>query len=144
LSFRDRLKEARIAKGLKQTELSEKIGLSKNAVSNYENGSSNPNVDVLYKIFEVLEIDPNFLFQDEVPTYNTILTSNEKWLIEQYRKLNVSGQKMQNEYIKLLLLDSKYKKLPPMPSETQHEQAAFGGKGTHGTPPKITEESTQS
>ena len=142
MSFRDRLKEARIAKGFKQIELSEKIGMSKNAVSNYENGSSNPNVDVLYKIFEVLEIDPNFLFQDEVPIHNTVLTSDEKDLIEQYRKLNVSGQKRQKEYIRLLSLDDKYTKLRPMPSETQYEQAAFGGKGTHGTYPKITEEST--
>ena len=142
MSFRDRLKEARIAKGLKQVELSEKIGLSKNAVSNYENGSSNPNVEVLYKIFEVLDVSPNYLFQDEIPTHEVILTNGEKEMVNNYRDLNTLGQKQANDYIKLLLLDDKYLKLPQNIPETEYEMAAYGGKDTKGTISKTKEETT--
>ena len=127
MSFRDRLKEARIAKGLKQVELSEKIGLSKNAVSNYENGSSNPNVDVLYKLFDALEVDPNFLFQDEIPIHKITLTTIEKQLIINYRKLSKIAQQKTDEYINDLLENPKYTKstIPnstPKKPTTPHKQ----------------------
>lgn len=64
MSFSDRLKEARTAKNLKQGELGALIGVTGNAISNYENGTSSPNDRVLLKLFDVLEVEPNFLFQD--------------------------------------------------------------------------------
>lgn len=128
MSFRDRLRAARNAKGYKQTELSEMIGLSKNAVSNYENGTSNPNVEVLYKLFEVLDIDPNYLFQDEVPIQSISVLPNEKKMLTDYRELNEIGQQKAQEYIRLLLMDSSYKKLPPLPQEEEYAIAAWGGK----------------
>ena len=108
MAFKDRLKEARIAKNFKQNELSLKLGLSKNAVSNYENGSSKPNIEVLYKLFNILEVEPNYLFQDEIDTTNIILAKDEQQLIENYRQLNSQGQ----EYIRQTMFMAKetYKK----------------------------------
>lgn len=64
MGFSERLKEARTAKNLKQGELGALIGVTGNAISNYENGTSSPNDRVLLKLFDVLEVEPNFLFQD--------------------------------------------------------------------------------
>lgn len=67
MAFKDRLKEAREAAGLDQNEVAKRIGnLSNTSISNYENGTSFPKTPILFKLFEVLNTTPNFLFQDEV------------------------------------------------------------------------------
>lgn len=67
MAFKDRLKEARESAGLDQNEVAKRIGnLSNTSISNYENGTSFPKTPILFKLFEVLNTTPNFLFQDEV------------------------------------------------------------------------------
>ena len=61
-----RIKEARKLKGLTQTELATMIGVTPSAITNYENETSHPKEPVLYKLFEALGCDANFLFQDEI------------------------------------------------------------------------------
>lgn len=65
MGFSDRLKEARLAKGLSQKELAMMVKVSSGAISNYENGVSSPNEKIMYALFDALGVDPNFLFQDE-------------------------------------------------------------------------------
>lgn len=64
MGFAERLKEARIAAGLNQKELGAMIGVTGNAISNYENGTSSPNDKILLKLFDALGVEPNYLFQD--------------------------------------------------------------------------------
>lgn len=59
--FGERLKIARIAKGLNQRELAEKIGLTKQQITKYETGSSTPSYDVLKKICLELNTSANWL-----------------------------------------------------------------------------------
>lgn len=66
MSFGSRLKERREALGLKQKQLGELLGVSGNAIGNYENGISSPNANILYKVFTVLKCDANYLYQDEM------------------------------------------------------------------------------
>lgn len=68
MSFHNRLKERREALGLKQSELGAMLGVQGNAISNYETGFSSPKADILYKMFDVLKCDANYLFQDEMKT----------------------------------------------------------------------------
>lgn len=68
MSFQNRLKERREALGLKQSELGAMLGVQGNAISNYETGFSSPKADILYKMFDVLKCDANYLFQDEMKT----------------------------------------------------------------------------
>ena len=44
-----------------QDELAEKLFVSRQTVSNYETGKSNPDIDMLVKIAEVLNTDVNIL-----------------------------------------------------------------------------------
>ena len=51
----------RTKKGMTQDELAEKLFVSRQTVSNYENGKSNPDIDMLMKIAEILNTDANAL-----------------------------------------------------------------------------------
>lgn len=83
MSFGSRLREARQAKNMNQKELGALIGVTGNAVSNYENGTSSPNDHILLKIFNVLEIEPNFLFQDSF-SYTTKAPAEQELSKEAY------------------------------------------------------------
>lgn len=64
MSFADRLKEARVSAALSQKELGDIVGVTGNAISNYEKGTSSPNDKTLLRLFDALGVEPNFLFQD--------------------------------------------------------------------------------
>lgn len=109
MSFGERLKEARINKGFTQKQLSLSLNITNTAISNYEKDISFPNTDILYKIFDILGCDPNFLFQDVVDIKaSPILTTEEEKLINDYRDLSQQGQ----EYIQqtMFLAKQTYKK----------------------------------
>ena len=66
MAYIDRMKEARKRKGLTQEQLATMIGVAKPTYNGYEKGNSEPNMLTLTKIMNVLEVDADFLFQDEV------------------------------------------------------------------------------
>jgi len=68
MSFKDRLREARKNKGLTQNDLGRLVNLKKATISSYEVGNSEPNVLKLQEIMNLLGVDANFLFQDEIST----------------------------------------------------------------------------
>lgn len=72
MSFQNRLKQAREMKKIDRKELAEKVGVTVSSISNYENGISVPKTEIMYKLLSVLEIDANFLFQDEIETANRV------------------------------------------------------------------------
>ena len=61
MSFSSRLRQAREQANLTQQDFAKKLGVTKNAISNYENGVSSPKWDILVKVFDVLQVEPNFL-----------------------------------------------------------------------------------
>lgn len=64
----ERLREGRKYRGITQIELAEQLEISKQAISQYELGSSNPKPDVFEKICNILELPYNYFFK-EIP-YN--------------------------------------------------------------------------
>ncbi|TYA10953.1 helix-turn-helix transcriptional regulator [Paenibacillus faecis] len=60
------IKQKRKEKKLKQNQLSEEVGLSRNYISDIENGRYLPSVDALYKLASCLEIDLNTLPMSEI------------------------------------------------------------------------------
>lgn len=53
------IKQLRILKNMTQDELAEKLFVTRQTVSNYETGKSRPDVEMLTRIAETLETDPN-------------------------------------------------------------------------------------
>ena len=64
MSFGERIKFRRGELKLSRGELAGRLGVSPSAVSNYENGLSFPKEDVMLRLFDSLETDPNQLFRD--------------------------------------------------------------------------------
>ena len=113
MSFASRLRQAREQSGLTQQDLAEKLGITKSAIGNYENGVSSPKWDVLLKIFDVLKVEPNFLYQDsfslETPETSP-LTPQQSALLSSLDLLNEEGQQKALDYVDDLVLTGRYKK----------------------------------
>lgn len=58
----DNIKYMRMMRGLSQKQFAEKVNKSPNAVSNWEKGATNPDVDMLEEICKILDVTPNQIF----------------------------------------------------------------------------------
>lgn len=59
--FAINLKNLRIEKGLKQTELAEKLFINKSMISAYEKGTRMPSLDVLIQLTYIFNVSIDFL-----------------------------------------------------------------------------------
>jgi len=57
----NRIKEVLDSKGIKQTWLAEKLGKSYNMVNSYVQNRRQPSIEDLFKIAEILKVDPRDL-----------------------------------------------------------------------------------
>ncbi len=114
-----RIKEARENLGLTQSELAGLVGVTGSAITNYEKETSHPKESVMYKLFDALKVDANYLFQDVADiSENTItVTISEFNHIKKYRQLDHYGKRIID-----LLLDEEYRRcmenngmIPPTP-----------------------------
>ena len=95
MSFGSRLRERREALGMKQSDLGRLLGVTGSAIGNYENSVSSPKADVLYRAFDVLQCDANFLFQDEMRSLpSSGVSPAELDLLKKYRALDAHGKKL--------------------------------------------------
>mgnify|MGYP000891906707 CR=1 FL=1 len=117
LSFGDRLKEARLKRNLTQKQLADMLGVKNTTIANYETEVSSPKEEILLKIFDVLHVSPNYLFQDsfdeEIIKEKEIkkivnFSDREIKLIENYRLLNENGKRKIDEYMIDLINSSNY------------------------------------
>lgn len=92
MSFGKRLRERRIELGISQSELARMLGVSSAAVSNYESGQNAMREDVLLRLFRVLDIDPNYLYQDSITARGFICSVDERSLVTKYRALTSVGR----------------------------------------------------
>lgn len=96
MSIGSRIKELRLKRGLTQEELARRIGVTKGAVANYENEVSSPKIELMYKLFDALDCDANYLHQDDMKksVYKESATPEEfDLLVKVYRDLDACGQK---------------------------------------------------
>ena len=73
-------------------QLADRLGVTPAAVGNYETGISFPREDVMLRLFDCLETDPNTLFQDSFQAGSQVLTQGERQLLEDYRGLSPLGR----------------------------------------------------
>lgn len=84
----ERLKEARLRSGLKQSDVAELLGVKKNTISNWENGKANPDIDSLIRLCEIYEVSCSTLLElsyGDTTDGTIILSEFEKSLILKYR-----------------------------------------------------------
>ena len=73
MAFNDRLKESRTNSNLTQEQLAEKLGIAKSTLSGYESGNREPSIATVAKILDILNVDANYLYQDEVEKITKIV-----------------------------------------------------------------------
>lgn len=78
--FSDKLKTARKSKKITQRELAEKIGVSKWAITSYEQSRTYPSIETLIKICEVLDTSADYLLgiSDNLPPKLSLVGLSEE------------------------------------------------------------------
>lgn len=86
-----RIKSYRQMRGLSQSALGEKVGVSNRAVSNWESGVNGIDVDLLPEICAALEISADDLL---LTSPNSILSSKALVVAHKYDRLDDSGREL--------------------------------------------------
>lgn len=96
--LRNKLKEGRNAKGLKQSTVANMIGVKGNTLSNYENGVSEPDIDTFCALCDIYELDPAEILGEayglNVQGTDFDIKPSEIEHIEKYRVLDQHGKEM--------------------------------------------------
>ncbi len=79
----ERLKALRIQHGLLQKEIAEKIGVDRTTYVKYENGSSEPNLEVIQRIADNLDCSVDYLLGRDVQQKEPPTVSDEGFTDEQ-------------------------------------------------------------
>lgn len=66
------IKKFREQKNISQSELAEKLNVTRQAVSNWETGKTQPDINTLHKIADMLEISIDELIYGNKRTYNIV------------------------------------------------------------------------
>ena len=70
------IKNFRAEKGLTQEELAEKLAVTRQAVSNWETEKTQPDIDTLQKIAQVLEVSVEEIIYGSKRDYTTIINNH--------------------------------------------------------------------
>ena len=109
MSIGSRMKMRREELGMTQTQLAEKIGVTKGAIGNYETDANSPKASMMYKIFEVLQCDANYLYQDDMfDAASVMLPEDEREMLRLYKQLNQEGKEKLADYADDLVRSGKY------------------------------------
>lgn len=99
MAIKDRIKEARINKKYTQEQLATLIGVAKSTVTGYEKGNSEPSIETMGKIMSALDVDANFLWQDETD-FPIQVSYTEMEHVKKYRALDDHGKDMVDMVLK--------------------------------------------
>jgi transcriptional regulator with XRE-family HTH domain len=78
MNFGEKLKSERAKKGWSQEELAEKLFVSRQSVSKWENGQNYPSIEIIIKLSDLFEITIDELLRsDEALTKKVILESRQ-------------------------------------------------------------------
>ena len=92
MSVGQRLRQRRMELNMTQTELARRLGVTPAVVSNYESGQNPVRSELLEKLIQVLDVEPNVLFQDIYQGAGFPVSGEERRLVERYRGLTTVGR----------------------------------------------------
>ncbi len=87
MEFKERLKQARVNKGLSQNQLAKEIGVHVTNISRYERGENRPTSDVLTKLANALDVTGDFLMDGSMDDKAQSAIS-DKELLSQFQKVS--------------------------------------------------------
>lgn len=102
-----RIRYYRKRKGLEQKQLAAYLGITGNAITNWEMGRSRPDIGLIPDICDILDVSFSQLMGMDAP--NTELSVEEKDLIREYRSLSEANQRIMLSVMDTLLADQRRK-----------------------------------
>ena len=94
----EKLKEGRLNKGLKQSDVTRLIGIKNTTLSNYENGNTEPDMDTFLKLCHLYDLDYSELLGEaygySVPGCAFDIKSSDIKMISRYHDLDDHGKKL--------------------------------------------------
>jgi len=75
----ERIRKLRMAEGLSQVDLANRLGVSKQSVSNWENDNIQPSIDMVIRLADTLHVSTDYLLGIDQRTYLEVtgLTQSE-------------------------------------------------------------------
>lgn len=107
----ERLNDAFNRSGLSQTELCNKTGINKGALSSYLSGRYFPKQKAIEALSAALGVSVYYLMGVDEPSSSTDLSLKEAELLDLFRTLNVLGRDKLVEYARDLAGNEKYIKI---------------------------------
>lgn len=112
MTFGEKIKNARRAKGLTQEKLGEILGVQKSAIAKYENGRVvNIKRETLLHIIDVLELNANDFLNGEEDDSDIVIKfaedANAKTMMKEYYSLEISLQKLVRKLVTELSKNSR-------------------------------------
>ena len=92
MSFGEQMRRRREELGLTRQALADRLGVFVSAVGNYETGISAPKEEVLLRLFDALEAEPNYLYRGSYRAASGGHSDEERRLLAKYRDLPLSGR----------------------------------------------------
>lgn len=100
------IKKLRIENDMSQSQLADKLGVTRGAVSQWENGTSFPRMGMIQRIAGAFRVKVSDVIGQNEPDGS--LSYDEEQLIEAYRKLNAKGRARLLEDAKTMLASGLY------------------------------------
>ena len=139
MSVGSRIKERRLNIGLTQEQLAKLIGVTKGSIANYENEVSVPKVEILFKLFDALKCDANYLYQDDMDTKPMEFTTTlaEQDFLTKYRKLEkrpkgAIDMLLEYEYEQLIYNQQHETELQALKEESEERLELYAKRIRHG------------
>lgn len=94
----EKLREGRLNKGLKQSDVTQLTGIKNTTLSNYENGNTEPDMDTFLKLCHLYELDYAELLGEaygyHLPGVSIDIKNSDINMIKKYRALDEHGKDM--------------------------------------------------
>ena len=89
-TYGESVKKYRIKAGYTADQLAELLDVTVSAIRNWESGYTRPDPEYLYRMFTILNVEPNEFFG--IGGIGTLMTTDERSLLDHFRQLDESGK----------------------------------------------------
>ena len=101
MTFGNRLREARLHRGLTQEKLAKEIGVAKSTLTGYEKGNREPDISKIKRILEILDVDADYLLGVWKEPAN--ITNDFDLTFEKYNRRDNARKEFSSPYEKKLI-----------------------------------------
>lgn len=103
----NRMQELREKMGLSQTEVANKLSISKSTYWDYEKSKREPNYEILIQIADFFQVPLDYLLRRELPETGCVISPDELEMLKKYQSLSPRRKKLINLVLDFEFQDSQ-------------------------------------